>query len=83
MYDPLFWKDELKLSTVQTQEIKEINRKFYEKVVDAYQEKPDNTAEVKAKVQESLEDRSHRIWETLHTRQKRKLEKIVKESVAP
>ena len=78
-YDPLFWKHQLKLSNSQSNRIMEINVEYYEKikVASSGQSSSGNT---RHQVEQILEQRSHQIWSTFHSRQKRKWAKMWNES---
>jgi hypothetical protein len=78
-YDPLFWKDQLKLSTDQYIKIREINYEYYQKLMNVAQQKVTNHVALKVKANEFLEERSNQIWNTFHSRQKRKWMKMVSE----
>jgi hypothetical protein len=80
-YDPLFWKDQLKLSPSQSDKIKEINIEYYEKikVVSTNQAQGYNN-NTRMRVDQFLEQRSNQIWNTFHTRQKRKWVKMWNDS---
>lgn len=75
LYDPLFWKDQLKLDAFQCRKIREINSHYYEKLsAVVHEEKNRNTVKVKAA--ESLQQRSEEIWETFYPKQRRRWKKI-------
>ena len=78
VFDPLFWKDQLKLDDSQCLRIREINSVFYEKLSDVANES--NHQVVKAKAAQSLLERSEEIWETFHPKQRRKWKKIAQET---
>lgn len=78
-YDPLFWKNELHLNPSQSSKIREINFEFYEELEATLQEESDDRSVLRNKVSQSLINRSEKIWQTLEPRQRRKLEKIMKE----
>ena len=78
-YDPLFWKDQLKLTADQYYKIKEINYEYYQKLMDVVKQKTTGHITMKVKAEEFLEERSNLIWNTFHTRQKRKWIKMVSE----
>ena len=78
VFDPLFWKDQLKLNDSQCLRIREINSSFYEKLSDVANES--NHQVVKAKAAQSLLQRSEEIWETFHPKQRRKWKKIAQET---
>lgn len=79
LYDPLFWKDQLKLNAFQCQKIREINSEYYEKLLAVvHQEK--NRSTVKVKAAESLQQRSEEIWETFDSRQRKRWKKISENS---
>jgi len=78
VYDPLFWKDQLKLDNSQCLRIREINSSFYRKLNEVVNEP--NRREIQAKAAQSLLERSEEIWETFHPRQRRKWKKIAHET---
>lgn len=78
VFDPLFWKDQLKLNDNQCLRIREINSVFYEKLSDVANES--NQQVVRAKAAQSLLERSEEIWETFHPKQRRKWKKIAQET---
>jgi hypothetical protein len=73
LYDPLFWKDDLKLSTDQCKKIKDINFEFFQRINSLTQE---DRGLVPVKAAEFLSDRSDKIWSTFQPRQKKKWKKI-------
>jgi hypothetical protein len=79
VFDPLFWKDQLKLDDSQCLRIREINSLFYKKLSDVATES--NHQVVRAKAAQSLLERSEEIWETFHPKQRRKWRKIAQETV--
>lgn len=78
LYDPLFWKDRLKLDDHQCQKIREINSQYYQKLYDVARES--NHQAVKAKAAETLMQRSEEIWETFHPKQRKRWKKIWQEN---
>jgi hypothetical protein len=79
MYDPLFWKDKLSLKTAQSRKIEEINREFYDGLRRLRQTQS-SRSEMKSRLNDGLQERSMKIWATLHNKQKRKLEKIIEQT---
>ncbi|MBA4053289.1 MAG: hypothetical protein C0490_01115 [Marivirga sp.] len=75
LYDPLFWKDQLKLDAFQCQKIREINSQYYEKLSAVIHEEK-NRNKVKVKAAESLQQRSEEIWETFYPKQRKRWKKI-------
>jgi hypothetical protein len=78
-YDPLFWKDQLKLSPDQYVKIREINYEYYQKLMNVAQQKVASNNSLRVKADEFLEERSSQIWNTFHSRQKRKWMKMISE----
>ncbi|MEJ1239887.1 hypothetical protein WBG78_17240 [Chryseolinea sp. T2] len=78
VFDPLFWKDQLKLNDNQCLRIREINSDFYKKLSDVANES--NHQVVRAKAAQSLLERSEEIWETFHPKQRRKWRRIAQET---
>lgn len=79
VFDPLFWKDELKLSNGQYNAIQNINREYYLNIYRAVSENEGNTSFLQATTKELLEIRSERIWNTFAAKQKRIWKKISSE----
>ena|SRR6187402_2254062 len=79
-YDPLFWKDQLKLSPSQSNKIKEINIEYYEKIKVVSSNQGQAHHDSRTWMEQFLEQRSNQIWNTFHTRQKRKWVKMWNDS---
>jgi hypothetical protein len=77
LYDPLFWKDQLKLDAFQCQKIREINSEYYEKLLAVIHGEP-NRKTIQVKAAESLSQRSEEIWETFHPKQRKRWKKLWK-----
>ena len=75
-YDPLFWKDKLKLDDEQCQKIREINGEYYQNLNIAYQKEKDNRAVLRKLADESLIQRNQEIWEIFQPRQKKRWKKM-------
>lgn len=75
LYDPLFWKDDLKLNSDQCERIKDINIEFFHRI-NSLTSELENRSLLKRKTSEILTDRSEKIWSTFLPRQKRKWKKI-------
>ena len=75
-YDPLFWKDQLKLDKDQCQKIKEINSEYYESLFSAYQEEKDDRNALRKSANKSLVQRNQEIWETFHPKQRKRWKRI-------
>lgn len=78
-YDPVFWREELRLDAIQYNKIQEINSDFYKQLKEVSAERSDSRQAVQAKLTESLQQRSQQIWQTLYPRQRKKLERILRE----
>ncbi|HEX8059485.1 MAG TPA: hypothetical protein VF473_01055 [Cyclobacteriaceae bacterium] len=75
MYDPLFWRDELALRSNQYRKIEEINTEFYQNLRSI---KNETSRETKNnRLEQGLQERSQKIFQTLMPKQRRKLEKII------
>lgn len=74
LFDPLFWKDQLKLDDHQCQKIRQINSEFYEKLSHVARESNHQT--VKSKAAQTVLERSEDIWETFHPKQRKRWKKI-------
>jgi hypothetical protein len=80
-YDPLFWKDQLKLDQDQCQKIREINGEYYESLFTAYQEEKDNRDALRQLADKSLIQRNQEIWETFDSRQRKRWKRIWQASI--
>ena len=81
-YDPLFWKDKLKLDQDQCQKIKEINSEYYESLFIAYQEEKGDRNALRKSANKSLLQRNQEIWETFHPKQRKRWKRIWHASTA-
>lgn len=75
-YDPLFWKDKLKLDRDQCQKIKEINSEYYESLFTAYKEEKGDRNALRKSANKSLVQRNQEIWETFHPKQRKRWKRI-------
>jgi hypothetical protein len=75
MYDPLFWKGELSLRNNQYRRIEEINVEFYQNL-RAIKDQPSRESK-STRLEQGLQERSQKIFQTLMPKQRRKLEKII------
>lgn len=76
VYDPLFWKSELKLKDSQCQSIQQINSEYYQLIESTVRNSDAFTPQLREIAKEGLVERSQKIWGTLHTNQKRKWVKM-------
>jgi hypothetical protein len=81
-YDPLFWKDELKLDQDQCQKIKEINSEYYESLFTAYEMEKDDRNALRKSANRSLVQRNQEIWGTFHPKQRKRWKRIWHASTA-
>jgi hypothetical protein len=82
LYDPLFWKDQLKLSDAQSKKIQEINWEYYESLRMVLYDEHANREGLRTKAMQCLMQRSQKIWDTFQPKQKRKWRKIEDETMA-
>jgi len=76
MYDPLFWRSELSLRNDQSKKIEEINVEFYQSLRSIKDE--NHSRESKSdRLEQGLQERSQKIFQTLMPKQRRKLERII------
>lgn len=75
VYDPLFWKDKLKLDSYQCKKIKEINSEYYQRLLTSVKDER-NVSAKQRKAAETLLHRSEEIWETFHPKQRRRWKKM-------
>jgi hypothetical protein len=83
VYDPLFWKDELKLKDSQCQSIQKINSEYYQLIESSIKDASVSMPEKQEIAKEGLVERSQKIWDTLHTNQKRKWVKLWQHQYGP
>jgi hypothetical protein len=75
IYDPLLWKNELKLNAEQRQEIEKINTEFYQSIYQAAADSKDHNA-MQAKANQYLQQRSQEIWEAFKPSQRKKWKRL-------
>src|SRR5688572_27279173 len=80
-YDPLFWKDKLKLDPAQCQKIREINTEYYASLFVAYQKVKHDHQALRLLANKSLYQRNHEIWETFHPKQRKRWKRMWNEHV--
>jgi hypothetical protein len=76
MYDPLFWRSELSLRHEQSRRIEEINVEFYQNLREIKEENANRESKT-VQLEQGLQERSQKIFQTLMPKQRRKLEKII------
>jgi hypothetical protein len=76
VFDPLFWKDELKLTTNQYKAIRNINQEYYSSIYRTLNENEGNISFLQTATQELLQIRSELIWDTFHPKQKKIWKKL-------
>ncbi|MBT1697626.1 hypothetical protein KK083_12110 [Fulvivirgaceae bacterium PWU4] len=76
LYDPLFWRHELRLDSHQSRKITDINREYYARLMAAVSEMPGDRTALQLTVARCLLNRSQSIWETFNAKQRRKWRKI-------
>lgn len=81
LFDPLFWKDQLKLSAAQSKKIQEINWEYYENLRHVLYDERSNGEGLRTKAIQCLMQRSQKIWDTFQPKQKRKWRKIEDETM--
>jgi len=74
-YDPLFWKAELRLSTEQCTQLRDINAEFYKAIVSAARDHAKWDAD-RVRIVELLNNRSEKIMQIFTDRQRKKWDKI-------
>jgi hypothetical protein len=83
VYDPLFWKEELRLKDTQCQSIQKINSEYYQLIESSVRNSSASIPEIQEIAKEGLVERSQKIWDTLHTNQKRKWVKLWQHQYGP
>lgn len=81
-YDPLFWKDQLKLDNDQCLKIREINGQYYRNLFIAYQEEKDDRKALRQLADKSLMRRNQEIWDTFDSKQRKRWKRIWQASIA-
>lgn len=76
VFDPLFWKDQLKLTGGQSNSIRKINTEYYEAIYQTFNEHEGNIPLLKSATTQLLQERSEKIWDTFLPKQKRKWKKL-------
>jgi len=75
VYDPLLWKNELRLNAEQRQEIQKINIEFYQSIYEAAVDSKDHKV-MQAKTNQYLQQRSQEIWEAFSPAQRKKWKRL-------
>ena len=81
-YDPLFWKDQLKLDNDQCLKIREINGEYYESLFTAYREEKHDHDALRQLADKSLIHRNQEIWETFDSKQRKRWKRISQASIS-
>lgn len=81
-YDPLFWKDQLKLDNEQCLKIREINGEYYRNLFIAYQEEQDDRKALRQLADKSLMQRNQEIWDTFDSKQRKRWKRIWQASIS-
>lgn len=76
VYDPLFWKSELRLKDSQCQSIQQINSEYYQLIESTARNSETSQPELQEIAKEGLVERSQKIWGTFHTNQKKRWVKM-------
>lgn len=82
LYDPIFWKDDLKLKNEQCSEINAVNHEYYERILDTYEEVADDRQALNEAIVQCSIERSNQIWEIFSPKQRRKWTKLWSERYA-
>lgn len=81
-YDPLFWKDKLKLDPAQVQKIREINSEYYESLFIAYEKVKHDHKALRTLANKSLSQRNQEIWDTFYPKQRKRWKRMWNEHLA-
>lgn len=81
-YDPLFWKDQLKLDNDQCLKIREINGEYYKNLFIAYKEEKNDRKALRQLADKSLMQRNQEIWDTFDSKQRKRWKRIWQASIA-
>ena len=76
LFDPSFWRDELRLNGSQCLRMQEINKEFYDHLLMAFREKSDDKNALRSAFEQCWFDRNRQLWETMSARQQKKWKKI-------
>ena len=82
IFDPLFWKDQLKLSASQSKKIKEINVAYYEELLTFYKQRNASDKSMRDEIEFQLHKRSEKIWSTFDHKQRRRWERLNQQGLA-
>ena len=82
LYDPIFWKEDLKLKNEQCSEIKAVNHEYYERILDTYQETADDRQALDRAIVQCSMERSNQIWQIFSPKQRKKWTKLWSERYA-
>lgn len=76
MYDPLFWKEQLKLKDTQCRLIQSINTEYYENLKRVFRDHPQDRSVMQTRAAQYLQQRSQKIWDIFHPNQRRKWKRM-------
>jgi hypothetical protein len=76
VFDPLFWKDDLKLSESQYHAISNINKEYYQAIYQVVNENEGKIDVLRQATAELLQKRSDLIWNTFQPKQKKIWKKL-------
>jgi len=76
LYDPSFWRYELRLNGDQYKRMQDINKEFYERLVSAFKEMRNDRKAFRSVYEQCWMNRNTQLWQTMNSRQKKKWKKI-------
>lgn len=76
MFDPLFWKEQLKLKDAQCRSIQDINAEYYENLKKVFRDYPQDRSAMQTRAAQYLLQRSQKIWDIFHPNQRRKWKRM-------
>jgi hypothetical protein len=79
IYDPSFWKKELKLDHFQYRRMCEINHEFYERLIAAFRTMKNDRGAFRLAFAQCWINRNTQLLETMNGRQRKKWKKIMAE----
>lgn len=78
-YDPSFWKKELKLDKFQYRRMCEINREFYDQLIDAFKTMKNDRKAFRSAFAQCWINRNTQLLQTMSERQQKKWSRIMTE----
>lgn len=76
VYDPVFWKSQLRLREAQCRSIREVNAEYYERLARVLEQPSGSRTSTLSLVQQYLSDRNEKIWSIFQPVQRKRWKRL-------